>query len=272
MVMLRFRDGGGFHTLDEDECRAAGRALAEKYRSAEPFPHIVLDELLDPDLLREIARNFPTKATSPVPDRAQERLKFQYHPDRCAGRAIHDVFTALNSQAFLIFLEEMTGIKGLIGDPYYAGAGLHETISGGHLGIHADFNWHDRIGVQRRLNLLVYLNEDWDESYGGALELWDRSMESCQVRVLPEMARAVIFTTNLDSYHGHPDPLRSPPGRSRRSIATYYYQAPERIHYMDRTTTFRVRPDSQDRRDWRIIAHHFANDWCPPILRRRLRV
>src|SRR5206468_2179145 len=98
-----------------------------------------------------------------------------------------------------------TGIPGLMPDPYFEGGGLHETKRGGHLGIHADFNIHSQLKVERRLNLLIYLNENWDKTFGGELELWNKDMKECAVRVAPIFGRAVIFNTDLDSFHGHPE-------------------------------------------------------------------
>ena len=164
----------------------------------------------------------------------------------------------------------MTGMKGLIPDPHFEGGGLHETKRGGHLGVHADFNIHSNLKVERRLNLLIYLNEEWEDGFGGQLELWKKDMSECAVRVKPEFGRAVVFTTALDSFHGHPDPLSCPPERSRRSIATYYYQAAEEGLALlpKRTTNFRARPGSEDKSDWEVRRHHLVNDWVPPKLQR----
>lgn len=271
MALLTFEDRDGYRAFDEVECRTAGAALAEQYRSASPFPHVVIDDFLCLDVLRAVVSDFPEPRNHIEFARNQERLKHQYHPGDCTGLPVRNLFAELNSQAFLVFLTEMTGMKGLISDPYYFGAGLHETRPGGHLGIHADFNRHGKMNVERRLNLLIYLNEDWQNSYGGALELWNRAMTDCVVSVAPLMGRAVIFTTDLDSFHGHPDPLACPPDRSRRSIATYYYAAPEISVGVDRMTNFQQRPKSRDKRDWAVLLHHLAQDWTPPALRRGRR-
>jgi Rps23 Pro-64 3,4-dihydroxylase Tpa1-like proline 4-hydroxylase len=269
MPLLELMDKGGYRAFDEAQCRAAGEALADRYRSATPFPHIVIDDFIDPDLLRQVIRDFPDTTGRGFFSRDQERLKYQFHPQECSGLATRNLFAELNSQALLAFLSAMTGIKGLIADAYYNGAGLHETKRGGHLSIHADFNRHAPMRVERRLNLLIYLNEEWSESYGGALELWDQQMTACQVKAYPLLGRAVVFSTDLDSYHGHPDPLQCPPDRARRSIATYYYTASDRTAGADRSTNFRARPHSTDKRDWRIMLHHLLADWTPPALRRR---
>jgi hypothetical protein len=270
VAMLHMKRVNNYLTLEPDECRELGRSLAGRYRSAEPFPHIVMDDFLDPEVLKGVLVEFPSNEQKSFFDRDQERYKFQFQPREISSGLIRNLFAELNSQEFLGFLEELTGIEGLIPDPYFEGGGLHETKRGGHLGIHADFNIHERLKVERRLNLLIYLNQDWEDEYGGQLELWKKDMKECAVRVKPMFGRAVIFNTDLDSYHGHPDPLNCPPSRSRRSIATYYYTAAEDglALLLKRTTNFRQRPDSEDRADWKIRRHHFVNDWVPPKLQR----
>lgn len=270
MALLCFADLGGYRTLKLEQCRDAGKELAAEYRSNQPFPHIVIDDFIDRDLLRRVVDEFPDNSGRDCFSRNQERLKFQVRPDECEGAITRALFSELNSMAFLTFLSEMTGISGLIADPYFAGAGLHETKAGGHLGIHADFPRHDVMRVTRRLNLLVYLNDDWEAEYRGALELWDRGMTSCRKSILPLMGRAVVFNTDRDTFHGHPDRLNCPPERSRRSIATYYYTADSAsAPAFERTTDFRPRPGSKDKRDWSVMLHHLKADWMPPILQRR---
>jgi len=268
--MLNLSRINGYLALDPQECRELGRSLAQAYQAAQPFPHIVLDDFLDADVLRAVLAEFPSGDQQEYFDRDQERFKYQFKPADIQSGLIRNLFAELNSEAFLGFLEELTGIKGLISDPYYDGGGLHETKRGGHLGIHADFNINDRLKLERRLNLLIYLNEDWDKEYGGELELWDKGMSECALRVAPVFGRAVIFNTDLDSFHGHPDPLNCPPDRSRRSIATYYYSSAEEGLALlpRRTTNFRPRPASGDKQDWQIRRFHFVNDWVPPKLQR----
>nr|NUR37776.1 2OG-Fe(II) oxygenase [Sphingomonas sp.] len=268
--MLHMNSINGYLAFEAEECRRAGLALAADYRGAHPFPHIVIDDFLEPEVLRRVLADFPPSEQKSFFDRDQERYKFQYHPQEVRSGLVRNLFAELNSQAFVGFLEELTGIEALLSDPYFEGGGLHETKKGGHLGIHADFNVHSRLKIERRLNLLIYLNEDWPDEYGGQLELWNKDMSECAVRVKPVFGRAVIFNTDLDSFHGHPDPLTCPSNRSRRSIATYYYSAPEEGLALlpKRTTNFRPRPGSADRQDWKIRRFHFVNDWVPPKLQR----
>lgn len=265
MSVLTLHGGDGYLYFDEAECRAAGARLAESYRGASPFPHIAVDDLLDKDVLRDVAAHYPPIDGKDYFDRPQERLKSQFHAQEVTHGRTRNLLAELNSQAFLGFLEEMTGIEGLVSDPYFAGGGLHVTRPGGHLSVHADFNIHRKMKLERRLNLLVYLNDDWRPDYAGELELWNKDMTRCEVSVLPVLGRAVVFSTALDSYHGQPDPLACPADRDRRSIATYYYTAlpagdatPPK-----RTTTFQSRPSTGDKPDWKVRSRHFIREWVP---------
>jgi 2-oxoglutarate-Fe(II)-dependent oxygenase superfamily protein len=121
------------------------------------------------------------------------------------------------------FLEQLTGIEGLIPDPYFWGGGLHQITRGGYLKVHADFNRYSKLRLDRRLNLLLYLNRDWKEEYGGHLELWNEQMTTCERKILPIFNRCVVFSTTDYSYHGHPDPLNCPEQQTRKSLALYYY-------------------------------------------------
>lgn len=265
MPILDLKDSGGYLHFDRDQCIAEGEKRAAEYQNATPFPHIVMEDFLSKDVLRGIVDEFPDREGRTYFDRAQERLKYQFNPNTVESFKVRNLLAELNGEPFLAFLSMMTGIEGLISDPYYSGGGLHETLSGGHLSIHADFNLHKEMQVERRLNLLVYLNDDWPEEYGGQLELWDKKMRGAAKSILPVMGRAVVFSTTLQSFHGQPDPVSCPPDRSRRSIATYYYTAlPAETEIVKRTTTFQTRPQSEDRTDWAIRYHHFVSDWVPP--------
>ncbi len=269
MSILNLVNLDGYLHFDRAQCIEEGAARASDYQAARPFPHIVMEDFLDPAVLREVAAGYPTRDGRTFFDRDQERFKYQYDPNTVESFRVRNILNELNSEPFLAFLSEMTGIDGLIPDPYFSGGGLHETLSGGHLSVHADFNIHGEMRLERRLNLLIYLNEDWPESYGGNLELWDDKMTVREASILPVMGRAVVFNTTLNSYHGQPDPVRCPPDRARRSIATYYYTAlPADTKLPTRTTTFQTRPESADRKDWKVSYGHFVQDWVPKRLQR----
>lgn len=270
MAVLSLNDLGGYRCFEQDNCEAVGQGLATQYQANTPFEHIVIDDFIDRAVLRAVLDEFPDSEGHSCFVRDQERYKYQFRPDQCAGPVTRMLFAELNSRAFLGFLSQMTGIPGLIPDPYYAGAGLHEVKRGGHLGIHADFPQHAEMAVERRLNLLIYLNEDWHPEFGGSLELWDRRLRKAEQKILPVFGRAVVFSTRRDTFHGHPDPLTCPEDRSRRSLATYYYAAPKvQDQALLRTTDFRARPGSSDKHDWQIRLHNLKADWLPPAMHRR---
>lgn len=151
-------------------------------------------------------------------------LKLASNTEHHWGPATKLLMGALRSKSFLLFLEALTGISGLIPDPTYTGSGLHQTKRGGRLRVHADFN---RLGymyqLDRRLNSFVYLNEGWRPAWNGHLELWDAGMEGPPVSIGPAFGRFVVFRTTDFSYHGHPAPWLGPEGHPRRSAAMYYY-------------------------------------------------
>jgi Rps23 Pro-64 3,4-dihydroxylase Tpa1-like proline 4-hydroxylase len=269
MPLLPMHNIDGYNVFDEEECAAAGLLLHEQYTAAEPFPHIVIDDFLDKDILKLIASQYPSRAGKSFFDRPQERLKYQYHAGETSSATTRNILAELNSRAFLKFLKNLTGITGLIADPYFEGGGLHETRSGGHLSVHADFNIHGKMKVERRLNLLVYLNEGWSDSFGGHLELWDKEMTNAVHRISPLLGRAVIFNTSLDSFHGQPDPITCPENISRKSIATYYYTTfSNQVGVPKRTTNFRPRPATTEKIDRKIAFQHFVNDCIPPRLQK----
>ena len=265
--------GAGAFMLDPEQAAAAGRALHAQYASAQPFPHIVIDNFIDPALLRSLLTEWPEAGERTSYDRDQERLKFEWQPIHLKTPRLRSFLGEMISVPMLRFLEALTGIDKLIADPHFIGGGLHETRAGGHLGVHADFNIHHQMNVLRRINLLIYLNDDWQPDWNGALELWSRDMTQKVKSALPLLGRAVIFNTDLDSFHGVPDPLQCPPDRARRSIALYYYTAPEAglESVPDRTTVFKKRAGSTDRTDWQVKRRHLLADWLPPALYRALR-
>jgi Rps23 Pro-64 3,4-dihydroxylase Tpa1-like proline 4-hydroxylase len=196
------------------------------YGAAHPYPHLVLDGLFNPEALREILREWPFGADDTVEahnDGTYVRNKLGTTWRTRFGPGTARYFAELAGPVFLQALQKATGMWGLMGDPYMFGGGLHATSAGGKLAVHADYNKHPWFKLDRRLNLLVYLNEGWTEENGGHLELWDRQMQGCAVRVLPVFNRTVLFSTTSDSFHGQPEPVVGPPSLWRKSIALYYF-------------------------------------------------
>ncbi len=199
--------------------------LGPQYREAKPFPHTYFDDFL-PAHIADAAL-----ATFPDPDKidwlrhrgVDQHKKLAFDNAEFLPSTLRDILFFLNSRPMLQFLETLTGIENVFGDPYYNGGGLHQIKPGGSLEVHADYSYHPKLKVDRRINVLVYLNKDWCEEYGGHFELWNRELTRADVKILPLFNRCAIFSTTSHSYHGHPNPLTCPPDRTRKSIATYYF-------------------------------------------------
>lgn len=214
------------YIFNPDALQALAAEQATAFRDADPYPHLVMEDFLIPHRADELRRVFP----GPDDPVAWDRFGAQGYEVKLGSsneqafpaplrQAIHD----LNAGPFIRFLETLTGIEHLLPDPHLRGGGIHLSRPGDHLGIHADFNWHDGLQAHRRLNLLVYLNPDWQPGFGGELELWDTTGTEMRRRIEPVFNRAVLFATRSDTFHGHPSPWAAPDGIHRRSIAMYYY-------------------------------------------------
>ena len=221
----------------------------ERFTNANPFPFIIIDDFFSKEFLNEVLNQFPNlekqKKTTNYDNKNE--VKFANNQYINFPNSIKKLFDFLNSDFFLNFLQLITNIQEkLIPDFELNGGGLHEIKKGGLLKIHSDFNKHPSLDLDRRLNVLIYLNKDWKEEYGGHLEFWDKEMTSCREKVLPIFNKMVIFSTTDNSNHGHPDPLNCPDNMSRKSIATYYYTKGRPINEIDKmfsknTTYFKDR-------------------------------
>ncbi len=245
-----------------------------EYANAKPFPHIVFDNFFDPALLDMVLTEFPKPGQIDWQKFDNEReIKLASAREASFGPVTRLLFYHLNSITFLQFLSEVTSIPNLISDPGFEGGGLHQIKRGGKLGVHADFNRHRDFGLDRRLNLLLYLNKDWREDYGGNLELWDRNMSRCEARVAPLFNRVMVFGTTDFTFHGHPDPLQCPEGMTRKSMALYYFSngRPAEEVAGDHSTLFRARTANDFRPTVAQRARGLVKDLLPPLLARQLR-
>jgi hypothetical protein len=272
--MLQIQDATLDAFLPLSRMRDSAPAAREEYARAKPFPHIVFDNFFDPTLLDMVLAEFPKPGQINWQkfDNAHE-IKLASAREASFGTVTRLLFYHLNSMTFLQFLSEVTGIPNLISDPGFEGGGLHQIIPGGKLGVHADFNRHRDFGLDRRLNLLVYLNRDWREEYGGNLELWDRTMSRCEARVAPLFNRVMIFGTTDFTYHGHPDPLQCPEGMTRKSMALYYFSNGRPADELsgDHSTLFRARNQGDFRPTVTQRVRGIVKDLVPPLLARQLR-
>jgi hypothetical protein len=243
------------------------------YANAKPYPHIVMDDFFDPEIVENIVSEFPDPNAIRWQrfDNANE-VKLASAADASFGSLTRLFLYHLNSITFLEFLSQITGIKNLIPDPQFEGGGLHQIVRGGKLGVHSDFNKHRQFGLDRRLNLLLYLNKNWREEYGGHLQLWDKDVTRCEARVAPLFNRVMIFGTTDFTYHGHPDPLQCPEGMTRKSLALYYFTngRPAEEVTGEHTTIFRARDSDDLRMTAAQRVRRLAHDFVPPIIMRQL--
>lgn len=222
------------------------------YMEAKPYPHAVIDGFMNPKILDVVLDELQEYKHWSFDDEQQTMIhqvnKF-YTPasNEDAERTLKlfsrdcpitlSVLNYLYSEQVTDFLTQLTGIPNLKRDTQWLGAGAHKVCNGGRLDVHADFNLNWKIGLYRRINLLLYLSKDWEEEYGGHLELWERDLSKCAGKVLPIFNRAVIFSTMRDSYHGHPHPIVCPEDKARYSLALYYYSD---IPHENEDTEFRM--------------------------------
>lgn len=229
---------------------------SKSYQQTNPYPYIQLDNFAENTAAEAALAAFPSPDSmafytydNPLEKKlGMDRLSVLPAP-------IVAILQELNSAPFLNFLETLTGIDGLIPDPYYRGGGIHQSQRGGKLDIHIDFNVHPKLKLHRRLNGILYLNKDWEDAYGGFFDIWDGHQDESNKHVLTEKIasvapifnRFVLFNTSERSYHGFPDPIQCPESMTRKSIAVYYYTALESSETLPaHSTTFIGRPDDPD--------------------------
>ena len=207
--------------------------LSSRFEVSKPFQHIVINKLFSKNVYRAIEKSFPNPNSKiwkkpnnihtmqkMVTKRGKNDIKEMLYSEDA-----RNVLREFNSASFLYFLEKITGINGLICDPYFAEAGFHCSTNGGYLDIHADFSHHDKLGLERRLNLIFFLNDNWLDEYNGFLSLYDKKLYPF-ISVKPNANSCVLFKTSGTSYHGHPEPMKLPKNIYRKSIALYYYTMP----------------------------------------------
>ncbi len=216
----------------------------QKYQEAKPFSHIIIDDFLPYEMASRIEEGFSeinvTKDWYFYDNLFEKKLatdKLELMPT-----VIRQAMYELNSGPFVSYLQELTGIKGLISDSHLRGGGIHLLELGGKLDIHSDRGIAPHLDLYRRLNCIIFFNRNWKPGMGGELELWNGDMTKCEQSIDPTYNRAVIFNTDATSFHGVPDLWLSKD--YRKSLATYYYSAkvPEDFKANLESTDFRARP------------------------------
>jgi Rps23 Pro-64 3,4-dihydroxylase Tpa1-like proline 4-hydroxylase len=212
--------------FDDIKYRDLAINYRERYQKNLPYPHIVIDDFLPPEVASMLAKCYPS------PDHSDENFKLHSNNNTYRyfmedSRHFHinmNLFaSAISSRSFLLFLETLTSIPNLISDPFFLGGGAMSSGNGGFLDVHVDFNWNQKLQAWRRCNALFYLTPHWSEQYGGNLELWSTDASNKVKEVEPKFNRLVVFTTTNNSYHGQPSKLSLPKGMSRNVFSAFYY-------------------------------------------------
>ena len=222
--------------------------LKKNYQNRPPFPNICIDDFLTDSSINTIFNEFP-QVTDQIwthyihyNERKHGLTKWEYFP-----KSVQGLITELSEPPFINWLEKITGIENLFADPELEGSGLHQTLNGGFLNIHADFSVHPKHkNWQRRVNVLIYLNKNWNPDWGGNLEFWDAHMKNCIQKITPTYNRLVVFGTGSKTYHGYPSPINCPNNVSRKSIAMYFYTKDDA--FKKTYTSYRARPNESHKK------------------------
>ena len=197
--------------------------LNDTFVGTPPYPMITLDNFLP----LETVKALETECNS-IPE--QHWTKFTRrgsHMLECNNLEVapvaFDFVNQMNSQLGMKWLTNVTGITDLIPDPYLVGGGYSRSFTGDSLKIHTDFNWNDKIKMHRMLSVIVYLNSDWKEEYGGSLQFKDFDNNKVVQSVPPLYNRAILWRYHKKGFHGYPDPIQCPVGMSRNTFRLFYY-------------------------------------------------
>lgn len=208
------------------QLQVAPQRLQQQFQAASPFRHLVLQDFFDQNLLKQLVAQFPPfEKTDCRNEKGEPGLKGVFPHIAELGGAYSRLDRLVKSRSFLDWLSACTGIEQLLYDPFYFGGGTHENRPGQDLDLHIDFNLHPLTHWHRRLNLIVYLNEEWHEDWGGNLVLRQdpRDRNSPSVCVPPRRNCCVVFETTEHSWHGFERIKAAAPDQSRKSIALYFY-------------------------------------------------
>lgn len=198
---------------------------AVDYAHGTPVPWLVFDDFLPTDLLKQVQQeiNLVPEHIWTTFNRNGSQMKectnMLYTP------VLRELVLNLNSHEFLTWLEGITGINKIIPDPHLIGAGLMRCYTGDSLKLHTDFNWNEQLYLNRCLSTIFYLSQEWEDSWGGALEFWDFDRKQCLHRIMPRPNRLLIWNYDERLVHGHPQPLTCPQHASRDGLRMFYFKS-----------------------------------------------
>ena len=207
--------------------------LNYQWSNAEPFRHVIIDNFFDSEIAQKLAADFPNVNTEKgvFYNNALE-VKKAIGDWNQFPKTTYSVFQYMCSEDFLEKVRKITGIQNLVSDYGLHGGGFHMHPRGGKLNMHKDYSIHPKLGLERRLNIIIYMTPDWEESWGGGLQLWthDESKNlpgQLSKQVHNRFNRAILFDTTQNSWHGLPHEIQCPENKSRNSLAIYYLSEPQ---------------------------------------------
>ena len=234
----------GINPIDQD-------ALKATVDHSQPVKNFMIENFLDENFANEIHDCFPSFAEAKALGNntaatVNEQNKYQVTDSTQFKPPLLRLHEMLQSEYFCKMLSHVFDIPNIIPDPELVGGGIHQTGPRGHLDVHVDFNYIKERQLFRRMNILIYFNKDWNEDWGGNIELWDKDVKNCVHSFSPSFNRCVVFETNEISYHGV-TAVKCPEGNARKSFAGYYYttDTPEWWDGNAHSTRFKARPDEK---------------------------
>ena len=199
------------------------KQLNDTFVGTPPYPMITLDNFLPNDYAKKLQ-----KECESIPDHYWTKFTRRgSYMEECINMDVapvaNEFVNQMHSQAGMLWISKVTGIKDLIPDPYLVGGGYSRSYRDCTLKIHTDFNWNDTLKCHRMLSLIVYLNEDWKEEYGGHLQFNDFKNKTAIQRVAPLFNRVVLWRYHKKGFHGFPDPIKCPENYSRNTFRLFFY-------------------------------------------------
>ena len=220
-----------------------------------PYTVVEVENFLPEPLLRKVLESFPAPSdefweTSLI-DVVESKRRTTWSSFFDIPNNINDVVCLLNSSLFLKFGSKVLDIKKLMPDPYFTGGGLNESFTGDYLDVHVDGNYHDASGLNRRVNAILYLSEEWKQEWGGNFGIYSDQGKTKVYEIVPKLNTLVLFDTSDVSYHGYPEPITCPTDVSRRSLILYYYTkdkaSTDKIKVSDPHSALWVKRDHTDK-------------------------
>lgn len=239
-----------------DKLMALAKEKAAEYQSRDPYPYMYFDDIVDANDLKKAFDAFPNPDETFYSYSNPLEKKFAKDNIYEIPVPIRNLLVEMNSPLFLLFLETLTGIEGLVPDPYYRGGGIHCMGKGFKLDVHIDFNKHPKLKLDRRINVLLFPVEEWKKEWNGDFQVWKGQLKGkkhelieLKDRLYPRFNRMVIFSTSEKSYHGVPELINCPKDVYRKSLATYYYTVGRDDIFQEwypHSTTYVKRPSDED--------------------------